>query len=134
MNLEFDQSVKLVTVAGIVAIIALIILFLDLNIKRSILREAASLKEVISGNGSGRGAQGSSQADSGVHFRHSRGDSGNGSAGPGRTENLEDAPGGGIRQAPVIYGPAGRAYLNGDRTEDGDERILPSVRPVENEG
>src|SRR5271154_3619727 len=104
MKVKELTAQQLTLLAAGVAVVALIILFTDLGIKRSILRESMALREVINGRNTGSGSEAGS--DPGVHDH--RGDLHHGDPEPGLPSNLENAPGGGIKPAAVLYGTAGR--------------------------
>ena len=119
---------QITLLATVVAMISLLILFVDLGIKRSILRETWELREVLDGYYSGGSSEvrgGQAGGDTAVH--DGRDDSGDGGTGPRFPANIADAPGGGIKSAAGRSRPSHRAQLNGSGAGDGEAVVQPAV-------
>lgn len=138
MDLRIDRMAadRLVLLAAVLAIAACIILAVDLGIKRSILKEAQEIRGFI--NGEFRGGAGSQerirQADRGAALYGDRANPNGSSTRSGLRADLAHANGGGIKKAPLIDEPPSRAYLYGDRANNGETGILPAVRPESSSG
>lgn len=63
--MDSQRAEKMVALAGFIAIAALFVLFVDMQIKRQILAEASKLREVIAGERSSRGSKEDSGAGAG---------------------------------------------------------------------
>ena len=125
---------KLTIIAAAVAVVALIILCVDIQIKRSILQESLELKAVIYGYSSDGGEDGSSQADGnpGVRGGDDAGDYVG--YGPGFPADTAHAIGGGIRAAAGLSGAPDGAYLNGRGAGDRAAELFPPVLPEPDQG
>ena len=115
---------RLLTLAGVIALASLIILVIDMGIKRQVVAEAVALREVIAG-GTVPGSQARSrEAGGNPGFRRPHGADDAVAEQARQPQSRATARGGGIKSSPVIAEPAGRPHVNGDRTDVG-HRVVP---------
>ena len=134
MKISSATPEELTLLATVVAVVALLVLLVDLSIKRAILSEAQALRAVINGYSGGSGEVGSGEAGGDIRVRGTDDAGDHGDYQPGLPADAEDASGGGIKSNIGLAEPRGRSYLNGDRTANRSSEVRNPVQTFPAEG
>lgn len=135
MELTSKQSQRLVIASGVIASVALIILFIDNGIKKQILREAQALREEINNvRGSGGSQEGVRQAGGGTGLHGDGTGNHDRSPRPRLHQDRGDEVREQVQQNPRGTSEATRAFFNGDRTENRSAAVHGALSSIEDEG